>query len=93
MFVYLSRTILCAGTRTNWPRTKNTPSSIDAEAPVAVAAEVNNTTELSPILNPPTALLEARFSPSTNSTVSFAIEAPVVELEFALFVAVVKYFT
>ena len=60
---YLSKTILCALTFTNWPRIKNIPSSIAAEEPVSVAPEVIS-------VKVPLTLSEVRVSPSRNLLVT-----------------------
>ena len=52
-----------------------------------------NILELLPELIELICLSAARLSPFTNSTVEFAIEAPVVPVAFAVCVALVKYFT
>ena len=93
MLEYFSRIILCSGTRINWPRTKYTPSWIAAEDPKSVPFAVKIVAELLPALIELIATSEARLSPFTNSTVEFATEAPVVPVELAVVVAVVKYFT
>ena len=50
----MSRTILCAVTRTNCPRTKYTPSSTFAAEPVAVAEVACNVAEDEFATIPPT---------------------------------------
>ena len=89
----MSRIILCAGTRTNCPRTKYTPSSILAEDPTSVPPVVKRVEELFPALIELIATSAAILSPLTNSTVWFATEAPVVPVALAVVVADVKYFT
>ena len=69
------------------------PKIGEANETVVVAFEVNKIAELFPESNVLIVLSAAILSPFTNVDVTLAVDAPVVSVALAVFVADVKYFT